>query len=130
MDLRAAGFPIVLVSVGSTPTLCAAERLLVSRNIEAAIGDILILFYAWCGSLRDRGTSLSPCVLCTWPGRGEGAGCITVGGWARVEPGTAARLLRRLTGVTESVCDIQGELILSFGVASREPARHGIIARQ
>lgn len=126
-DLRAAGFPIEIVSVGSTPTLCAAEKAPGVTEYRSGVGTIFDLFMHGVGVCEIG--DIAESVLVSVIGRQQEKGwLITDGGWLAMsrDRGTASQAVDWGYG---AVCDINGNLIPELWVASANQ-EHGIIARR
>ena len=126
-DLRAACFPIEIVSVGSTPTLCAAEKAPGVTEYRSGVGTIFDFFMHGVGVCEIG--DIAESVLVSVIGRQQEKGwLITDGGWLAMsrDRGTASQAVDWGYG---AVCDINGNLIPELWVASANQ-EHGIIARR
>ncbi len=126
-SLRAAGFPVEIVSAGSTPTLCAAESAPGVTEYRSGVGTIFDLFMAGVGvcSKEDIAESVLVSVL-GW--QEEKGWVLTDGGWLAMsrDRGTAAQAVDWGYG---AVCDEEGNLLPEYWVAGANQ-EHGIIARR
>jgi len=126
-QLRKAGLPCPVVSVGSTPTATYAENLAGITEVRVGVYMFFDLFMAGLGVCRLDDIALS--VLCSVIGHQRDKGwIITDAGWMALsrDRGTASQKIDQGYGV---VCDVDGcptdELIVAS--ANQE---HGIIAHR
>jgi D-serine deaminase-like pyridoxal phosphate-dependent protein len=126
-QLRAAGFPCPVVSVGSTPTATYAENLDGVTEVRVGVYMFFDLFMAGLGVCRIDNLALS--VLCCVIGHQPEKGwIITDAGWMALsrDRGTAGQKVDQGYGV---VCDVNGAPLNDLIVASANQ-EHGIIARR
>ena len=126
-QLRAAGLPCPVVSVGSTPTATYAENLDGVTEVRVGVYMFFDLFMAGLGVCRVDDLALS--VLCSVIGHQPEKGwIITDAGWMALsrDRGTAGQKVDQGYGV---VCDVNGAPLDDLIVASANQ-EHGIIARR
>jgi D-serine deaminase-like pyridoxal phosphate-dependent protein len=126
-QLRAAGLPCPVVSVGSTPTATFAENLDGVTEVRVGVYMFFDLFMAGLGVCTLEDIALS--VLCTVIGHQPEKGwIITDAGWMALsrDRGTASQKVDQGYGV---VCDTAGKPVDDLIVASANQ-EHGIIARR
>jgi D-serine deaminase-like pyridoxal phosphate-dependent protein len=126
-QLRAAGLPCPVVSVGSTPTATFVENLDGVTEVRVGVYMFFDLFMAGLGVCTLDDISLS--VLCSVIGHQPEKGwIITDAGWMAMsrDRGTASQKVDQGYGV---VCDAAGKSIDDLIVASANQ-EHGIIARR
>ena len=126
-QLRAAGLPCPIVSVGSTPTATFAERLEGVTEVRAGVFMFFDLFQAGLGvcTLDD----IAPSVLTSVIGhQADRNWIITDAGWMALsrDRGTAKQRVDQGYGV---VCDLAGRPIDDLIVADTNQ-EHGIIAKR
>lgn len=126
-QLRAAGLPCPVVSVGSTPTATFAENLAGVTEVRVGVYMFFDLFMAGLGVCGIDDIALS--VLTSVIGhQAEKGWIITDAGWMALsrDRGTAGQKIDQGYGV---VCDVAGKPIDDLIVASANQ-EHGIIARR
>ena len=126
-QLRSAGLPCPVVSVGSTPTATCAENFAGVTEVRVGVYMFFDLFMAGLGVCRLDDLALS--VLCSVIGHQPEKGwIITDGGWMALsrDRGTASQPLDQGYGV---VCDVHGAPLDDLIVASANQ-EHGIVARR
>lgn len=126
-QLRAAGLPCPVVSVGSTPTATFAENLAGVTEVRVGVYMFFDLFMAGLGVCGIDDIALS--VLCSVIGHQPEKGwIITDAGWMAMsrDRGTAGQKIDQGYGV---VCDAAGKPIDDLIVASANQ-EHGIVARR
>jgi D-serine deaminase-like pyridoxal phosphate-dependent protein len=126
-QLRAAGLPCPVVSVGSTPTATYAESLAGVTEVRVGVYMFFDLFMAGLGVCQIDDLALS--VLCSVIGHQPEKGwIITDAGWMALsrDRGTAGQTIDQGYGV---VCDVNGVPLDDLIVASANQ-EHGIIARR
>jgi D-serine deaminase-like pyridoxal phosphate-dependent protein len=126
-QLRAAGLPCPVVSVGSTPTATYAESLAGVTEVRVGVYMFFDLFMAGLGVCQIDDLALS--VLCSVIGhQPEKNWIITDAGWMALsrDRGTAGQKVDQGYGV---VCDVNGVPRDDLIVASANQ-EHGIIARR
>lgn len=123
--LREAGYPIEIVSVGSTPTALSDKDLSGVTELRAGVYVFFDLFQAGVGICKVDDIALS--LLVTVIGHQKEKGwVITDGGWMALsrDRGTANQAIDQGYGL---VCDINGHLIDGLFVSSANQ-EHGIIS--
>ena len=123
--LREAGYPIEIVSVGSTPTALSDKDLTGVTELRAGVYVFFDLFQAGVGICKIDDIALS--LLVTVIGHQKEKGwVITDGGWMALsrDRGTANQTIDQGYGL---VCDINGRLIDGLFVSSANQ-EHGIIS--
>ena len=124
-NLRAAGLPCPIVSVGSTPTATFAQRFDGVTEVRAGVYMFLDLFMAGLGvcGLEDIALSVMTSVIGHQPDRNW---IITDAGWMALsrDRGTARQRVDQGYGV---VCDFAGRPIDDLIVAETNQ-EHGIVA--
>jgi D-serine deaminase-like pyridoxal phosphate-dependent protein len=124
-NLRAAGLPCPIVSVGSTPTATFAQRLDGVTEVRAGVYMFFDLFMAGLGvcGLEDIALSVMTSVIGHQPDRNW---IITDAGWMALsrDRGTARQRVDQGYGV---VCDLAGRPIDDLIVAETNQ-EHGIVA--
>ncbi len=126
-QLRAAGLPCPMVSVGSTPTATVVENLAGVTEVRVGVYMFFDLFMAGLGVCTQNDIALS--VLTSVIGHQPEKGwIITDAGWMALsrDHGTASQKIDQGYGV---VCDIRGRAIDDFIVSSTNQ-EHGIVARR
>ncbi len=126
-QLRAAGLPCPVVSVGSTPTATYADNLAGVTEVRVGVYMFFDLFMAGLGVCQLDDVALS--VLCSVIGHQPEKGwIITDAGWMALsrDRGTAGQKVDQGYGV---VCDVNGAPLDDLIVASANQ-EHGIIARR
>ncbi len=126
-QLRAAGLPCPVVSVGSTPTATYVENLAGVTEVRVGVYMFFDLFMAGLGVCRIEDIALS--VLCSVIGHQPEKGwIITDTGWMALsrDRGTASQKVDQGYGV---VCDVNGVPFDDLIVAGANQ-EHGIIARR
>ncbi len=125
--LRQAGLPCPVVSIGSTPTALAAERLDGVTEVRAGVYAFFDLVMHNVGVCRADELALS--VLCTVIGHQDDKGWALVdAGWMALSRDRGTQRQRQDFGYGQ-VCDLQGIPIDGYVVASANQ-EHGIVARR
>ncbi len=125
--LRAAGYAVPIVSVGSTPTAVFARRLDGVTEMRCGVYSLFDLVMAGIGacSLEDIALSLLVEVIGHQPEKGQ---IITDGGWMALsrDRGTASQQVDQGYGL---VCGIDGKPLDGLIVCSANQ-EHGIVTRR
>ena len=125
--LREAGFPVEIVSVGSTPTLCFSEAASGITEYRSGVGTFFDLVMAGLGVCTPEDISVSVLVSVIGHQREKGW-VITDGGWMAMsrDRGTANQKVDCGYGL---VCDAAGRLMPEYFVSGANQ-EHGIISRR
>ncbi|MBB3212769.1 D-serine deaminase-like pyridoxal phosphate-dependent protein [Herbaspirillum sp. Sphag1AN] len=123
-NLRAAGYPCEVVSIGSTPTALSATSLPGVTEVRAGVYVFFDLVMAGVGICSKEDIALS--VLCTVIGHRPANGwIITDGGWMAMSRDRGTQKQEHDFGYG-MVCDVAGKVIpeLAFTQANQE---HGVL---
>ena len=126
-NLRKAGFPVEIVSVGSTPTLCCSRAAPGITEYRSGVGSFFDLVMAGLGVCRVEDIAVSVQVSVIGHQQEKGW-IITDGGWMAMsrDRGTAAQKVDCGYGL---VCDEKGTLMPDYWVSGANQ-EHGIISRR
>ncbi len=125
--LHEAGFPVDIVSVGSTPTMCFSEAAPGITEYRSGVGTFFDLVMSGLSVCTPEDISVSVLVSVIGHQREKGW-VITDGGWMAMsrDRGTASQKVDCGYGL---VCDVSGRLMPEYFVSGANQ-EHGIISRR